>query len=231
MRVLIKNVQLEKEFPKVANYTLETCPESLIKEIARAYQIGTQKRVKVVREIELYGERKPQTSYKFVNRTKVELLKEIRRRAKICIDIPREYWTDEQYEAFLDEGILDNMDINVEIDFKKSIGVYKDLMPYENLPRSKQDDMFIEVSMDAWEYFSNTFNYKNDVDKNKLRVKRWRPLLYPQEFVWETEEEKEQADKMNAAINAKTGGDSLKLDKAMKYAGDSEYTTEDEPAD
>ena len=224
MKVLIKNVQLEKEFPKFK--TLENCSEGLLKEIARKYQIGTQKRVKFNREVELYGERKNQTSYRFVNRTKIELVKEIRNRAKIAIDVPRDYWTDEQYEAFLDEGVLDNMDVNVELEFKKRIGVYKDLLPYEDLPRHKQDDMFMEVSLDVWEYLTNEFNYKNDVDKNKLQVKRWRPLLYPHDFIWETDEEKEIAVNMKKIIEG-TGGDSLKLNNAMKLVGTIEETTED----
>jgi hypothetical protein len=224
MKVLIKNVQLEKQFPKLK--TLEDCPESLIKEIAREYQIGTQKRVKFSREVELYGERKSQTSFRFVNRTKMELVKEIRNRAKISIDVPRDYWTDEQYEAFLDEGILDNMDVTVEVEFKKRIGVYKDLFPYEDLPRHKQDDMFMEVSMDTWEFLTNQFNYKNDVDKNKLHVKRWRPLLYPHEFIYETEEEKSVAQEMTKILNGQ-GGDSLKLNNAMKLVGEISDTTED----
>jgi len=224
MKVLIKNVQLEKEFPKFK--TLEGCSESLLKEIATKYQIGTQKRIKFNREIELYGERKLQTSYRFVNRTRIELIKEIRNRAKISIDIPRDYWTSEQYEAFLDEGILDNMDVNVELEFKKRIGVYKDLMPYEDLPRHKQDEMFMEVSLDVWEYLTNEFNYKLDVDKNKLQVRRWRPLLYPHDFIWETDEEKEIATNMKKIIDG-AGGDSLKLNNAMKLVRDIEEPIED----
>lgn len=225
MKVLIKNIQLEKEFPKVRS--LETCSEQTLREIARKYQIGTQKRVKVNRDIELYGERKTQSAIKFVNKTRTELITAIKGRTKIVIDIPREYWSDEQYETFVNEGILENMDVNVEIEFKERIGVYKDLMPFEDLPRHKQDAMFIEVSMDVWEYLSQELNYKYEKDKNGLRAKRWRPLIYPHEFIPDTEEEKETVEKMNKIING-PGGDVLKLNNALKLVGDVTETTEED---
>jgi len=225
MKVLIKNVQLQKQFPKVKS--LETCSEQSLREIARAYQIGTQKRVKTNREVQIHGERTTQAAWKYVQRSRAELVKAIQDRAKIVIDIPREYWTDDQYEAYLDEGILENTDINVEVEFKERMGIYKALMPYEDLPRHKQDAMFMDVSMEVWEYLTDQYNYMYDVDKNKLSVRRWRPLLYPHEFLFDNDAEKEVTEKMNKIING-TGGDSLKLNNAMKLVGEIAETTEEE---
>lgn len=225
MKVLIKNVQLQKQFPKIKS--LETCSDQLLREVARAYQIGTQKRVKTDRDVQIHGERTTQVAWKYVQRSRAELVKAIQDRAKITIDIPREYWSDEQYEAYLDEGILENTDINVEIEFKERMGIYKALMPYEDLPRHKQDAMFMEVSMEVWEYLGDQHNYMYDVDKNKLSVRRWRPLLYPHEFLADNDTEKKIVEEMNKTING-SGGESLKLNNAMKLAGEVSETIEEE---
>lgn len=217
MKVLIKNVQLEYMYPNIKS--LETCGESDLRRIATAYQIGTQKREKAKQEFNVEGERVEQSTYRYVPRTRMELVSEIRERLKVVIDIPREFWSNEQFEAFAAAGISETKDANVEMEFKARMGVYKDLMPYEDLPRHKQDTMFLEVDIPVWEFLSNKLNYYTEKQKEGLFSKRFRPLVYPQKMIPENDEEKEMAKEMNTILKAKKNGMSSAMDKAFRVLG------------
>ena len=192
MKVRIKNNRLALEC-HITN--LDEAQEDKLREATAKFQIGwnkfTSKEVEVINR----GRSVMKTQETLEPKPKKQILDELRNKLTIKFYIPREYWTQEQADAFATNDLLNEKDIAREQEVKKAAGIMVVLPPYEETKDSlKRATMFADVTEPQWEYLKGVFNKKytrikdsegRTIGKKESYVHR----LVAEEYIPENEED------------------------------------------
>ncbi len=156
MKCVIKNSRLLTEF------TLESlaqADDSRLKEVCRRLQIGTTYKSITDKEVFSKGRAIMQKVEQLLPKTRGMMETEIRKRLTIIIEVPKEFWSDEQREFFIKNNIAELKDINEEQKLKEEVGIRIVLQPFEKA-RSKREEALLtaEVSADVADYIKSVTN-------------------------------------------------------------------------
>lgn len=208
MKVRIKNNRLVLE-GKVQN--LNDASYERLKEIAAKYQIGSQRFT--FREVEVInkGRSVMRTEEVVEPKTHSQLADEIRKKLTVGIIIPREYWTEEQREAFNSNDLLNEKDISREIAVKKAAGIQIDLVPFEEVKDTiKKASMLAEVTESQWDFLKKEFNktikrIKDEDGRLIGKKENYRHILMVEEYVPENDEDVKRLEEEEKKKEAKSG--------------------------
>ena len=200
MKVRVKNNRLALE-GHLKN--LEEASDEELRKVAAKYQIGWQTFVEKEVPVQSRGITKMRTEQVVQPKSRKQLEDEIRKRLTVTLYVPKEYWTEEQEEAFTSNDLMNEKDINREREVKKAANIMQVIPPYEDVgDKITEAKMLGELTEDQWEYFKDQFNYKikrvkddegKVVDKKKNYVHR----LMAVEYIPENEKDQERLDKEN----------------------------------
>lgn len=208
MKVRIKNNRLALE-GKVQS--LDDISFDRLKEIAAKYQIGSQRFTFKEVEVVSRGRSIFRNEEIVEPKTHKQIADEIRRRLTVSIIIPREYWTEEQRDAFSNNDLLNEKDINREVAVKKAAGIQIDLPPYEEVKDSiARASMLADVTEGQWEFLKKEFNKvvkRLEDEHGRLigRKENYRHILMVDEYIPENDEDKARLEEEEKKKEAKSG--------------------------
>lgn len=194
MKVKVKNNRLILEC-KVDN--LSTIPETKLRDIAAKYQIGWGRFVEKEFPVMVRGVAKTQKERVMEPKPRRMLEDEIRKYLSINLIIPKEYWTQEQEDAFMSNNLAEEKDITRENAIKEQAGISQTLPPYEKTTdKFAENKMFGILTEGQWEYFKTYYNskveFKKDEDGRIIgRETKYVHRLIADEMIPETQEEEE----------------------------------------
>lgn len=200
MKVLVANFRLALEC-QVKN--LSEIPESKLRDVAAKYQIGWGRFVEKQVPVMSRGVMKMQTERIMEPKPRKVLEDEIRKRLTISLIVPKEYWTPEQEDAFMSNGLIDEKDINKEKAVKLEAKIDQDIPPYEQTKdKFAQMKMLAELTEMQWDYFREYYNTKIELKKDEDgriigREKRYVHRLRVEEYIPENEEDEVRLKEMN----------------------------------
>lgn len=187
MKVLIKNNRLALE---ASVKKLSDLDDTKLAQLAARYQIGSQRVVKKSVEVTRKGKVVEEERLTYEKKPRSILENEIRRYLSITIDVPKEYWTDDQAYFWQSNSIEEKDDINEINRLKEEMGILAELPPFEegkdNLSTSR---MLCELTEPQWNWISEYYNFRMEYEKDeetkimsgkrvyihKLMVHEWVP--------------------------------------------------------
>ena len=198
MKVRIYNNRLALEC-KIPN--LEEATEAELRKAAAKYQIGWQKFISKEVEVINRGRSVMKTQESLEPKSKRQVIEELRNALTIKFFIPREYWTPEQEEAFNSNDLMNEKDISKEQSVKRAAGIMVTLPPMEETKDTiKRGSMLVDVTESQWEWLKGVFNkiytrVKDDEGRTIQRKESYIHRLMAEEYIPETDEEKERLEK------------------------------------
>lgn len=199
MKIRVKNNRLALEC-KVKNLEKATIPT--LQKIARKYQLGIDMIEKKEQRVIKRGEEEMEEKLTYLRKPKSVLINDIRRYLTITLDIPKEYWTDEQRDFFVSNKIEDLDDARMAVDLKKEAGILYELPPFEDGVSDIQTlRLLAELTEEQWEYMKDRYNYKIEIVKDpetdlKTKKKHYRHMLMVHEWIPENKEDEERVEEM-----------------------------------
>ncbi len=202
MKIRIKNNRLFLEC-QVKN--LNDIPEQKLREVAAKYQIGWSKLSPVDIATNMDGTARISREQIVAAKPRKMLEDEIRKYLSISLIVPKEYWTEEQQNAFMTNSLSEEKDIQREVEIKKSVKIQQDLPPYEETKdKYKEVMMFAELNETQWDYFKQYYNSKINLKKDEegrtigKEIKNVNRLMV-EEYLPENDEDEERVKTMEAA--------------------------------
>jgi len=205
MKVRIKNNRLALEC-HITN--LEEASDDKLREATAKFQIGWQKFISKDIEVINRGRSVMKTQETLEPKSKKQICDELRNKLTIRFYIPREYWTQEQADAFSSNDLLNEKDLSREQEVKKAAGIMVVLPPYEDTKDTlKRATMFADITDAQWEYLKGVFNkkytrVKDDEGRTIQKKESYVHRLVAEEYIPENEED-EKVLKEKEAKNAK----------------------------
>lgn len=187
MKVLIKNNRLALE---ASVKKLSDLDDMKLAQLAARYQIGSQRVVKKPVEVLRKGRVLEEERLTYEKKPRAILENEIRKYLSITVDVPKEYWTDDQAYFWQSNSIEEKDDINEINRLKEEMGILAELPPFEegkdNLSTSR---LLCELTESQWNWVSEHTNFKMEYEKDdetkitnakrthvhKLMVHEWVP--------------------------------------------------------
>lgn len=198
MRVRVKNNRLSLEGSTPSFSALD---DLRLAQLAGKYQIGTQKVVKRSVDVSRGGRTVEEERMSYEKKPRAVLGDEIRKYISVTIDIPKEYWTEEQLYAWESNNVEEMKEISEINQIKTEAGILSKLPPFEEgLDNLQTSRLLFEMTESQWEWVSDHYNFKITLEENKeggvTKKKTYVPRLVVHEWIPENDEDKARLEEM-----------------------------------
>jgi hypothetical protein len=222
MKVIIKNNRLQLENQMTNQMiNLGSLAEADLAKIAAKYQIGTQRVARRSMDVTKHGKVEEEERLVYEKKPRIVLEDEIRSHLMITIDIPREYWTQEQAFAWESNNVQDMNDINDINRIKRGSGILTELPPFEDgLDNFNTSKLLCELTEEQWQFISDYYNFvinleKDEVTGQKTQKRTYIHRLLVHEWVPENDQDIERLKDMKDTASVKLSKEKyVKKDKA-----------------
>lgn len=225
MKVVVKNNRLALESRLDS---LSDASDIKLKELARKFQIGLQSLSKTLVERNKDGRMVEEESFLYQNKPRAVLEDEIRKALKISLTTPKDYWTEAQKHAWVNNNIEEIQDASEERRMKEEAGIFKELKPFEKgLDDFATARLLHELTEEQWEYFKGVHNFydketgEKDDTGRVIRKRLYIHRLMPHEYIPENDEDLQRLRDMAKGTGPKDNTEAVrrsleKYDKTNK---------------